>query len=100
MALQDGSLVMVGLGTQGDVPPNHLQPALLDGVHLRWAPSRELGFPWYGFYLYRREHRRGEPQCLSGQVRDHHVGVLSSSQYMTPIGSIESDRPLVLTDDF
>ena len=59
MALQTRNLAMVGLGVQGDSPPNELQPPLKDGVHLRWAFKRELGFPWHGYYLFRRNHRPG-----------------------------------------
>jgi len=51
--------MMVGLGVKGDRPPSALQPQLKDGIHLRWAFKRELGFPWYGYYLFRRDHRRG-----------------------------------------
>jgi hypothetical protein len=55
---------MVALGIEGDAAPNPLQPApLVDGVHLRWACAHELGFPWYGFHLFRREHQEGKPQC-------------------------------------
>jgi hypothetical protein len=60
MALQTQNLVMIGLGTQRDVPTNAIQPPLVDGVHLRWAFRRDLGFPWYGFYLYRRPHEGGK----------------------------------------
>jgi len=59
MALQTSNLIMVGLGIQGDSPPNDMQPPLMDGVHLRWAFKRELGFPWHGYYLFRRNHKPG-----------------------------------------
>jgi hypothetical protein len=65
MALQTNNLVMLGLGIQGDRPPNSVQPPLVDGIHLRWAFKPELGFPWYGFHLFRRSHRDGELQCDS-----------------------------------
>ena len=48
---------MVALSVLGDKPPNALQPTLADGIHLRWASSREVGFPWGGYYLFRREHK-------------------------------------------
>ena len=50
---------MVGLGSAKDTPPNSEQPPLSDGIHLRWAFKRELGFPWHGFYLFRRVHDPG-----------------------------------------
>ena len=43
MTLQTRDLSMVGLGTQGDAPPNALQPSLADGIHLRWSFNRNLG---------------------------------------------------------
>ena len=54
MALQTQNLTLVGLGSAKDTPPNAEQPPLIDGIHLRWAFKRELGFPWHGFYLFRR----------------------------------------------
>ena len=65
MALQTSDLAMVGIGILGDAPSNPLQPPLVDGIHLRWTFDRELGFPWHGFYLFRRFHRPGPPNCLS-----------------------------------
>lgn len=59
MTFQTSNLIMVGLGIQGDIPPNDMQPPLMDGVHLRWAFKRELGFPWHGYYLFRRNYRPG-----------------------------------------
>jgi hypothetical protein len=62
--LQKPDLLMFGLGIENDEPPNALQPRLDDGIHLRWTfpwiedPAlhiiRSLGFPWHGFYLFRR----------------------------------------------
>jgi hypothetical protein len=57
MALQSNRLAMVTLSVLGDKPANALQPMLADGIHLRWASSREVGFPWGGYYLFRREHK-------------------------------------------
>ena len=74
MALQTQNLVMVGLGIQGDSPPNPLQPPLVNGIHLRWAFKRDLGFPWYGYYLFRRLHRAGEPLCLSHAITVYRRG--------------------------
>ncbi len=61
MALQTDNLMMIGLGVQKNSPPNTLQPPLMDGIHLRWAFKRELGFPWYGYYLFRRNHIDRDP---------------------------------------
>lgn len=65
MALQTDNLVMVGLGMKNDQPANSIQPPLADGIHLRWAFKRELGFPWYGYSLFRRNHSLGDYRFLT-----------------------------------
>ena len=80
MTLQTQNLVMVGLGIKDDVPPNKIQPKLLDGVHLRWVFKKDLGFPWYGFYLFRREHRKRQSTCLSSFFNNLKVDKLSDKQ--------------------
>ncbi len=100
MALQTQNLVMVGLGIKDDAPPNSLQAALVDGIHLRWAFKRELGFPWYGYHLFRRQHLEGEFLCLSNEMaslkNDDQLGNKWDNQY----GQVCSDENLFLTDDF
>lgn len=100
MPLNTGRLVMVGLGVLGDQPPNTLQPPLVDGIHLRYQPQRELGFPWYGFYLFRRESQPGKPICMGANFAHLPVGPWTGPTLQTTIGTITSDRTLVLTDDF
>ncbi|MGN8106877.1 hypothetical protein ACTJLB_02680 [Paraburkholderia sp. 22098] len=78
----------------------HVQPPLATGMHLRWAFERELGFPWWGFYLFRRpSSREGERTCLSrflGEApRDGNATVLT-----LPAGTLSSDLPLRATDEF
>jgi hypothetical protein len=91
---------MLGLGVVGDVPAG-LQPAPLpDGVHLRWASSPAIGFPWFGYYLFRREHHSGHATCFSQGLTGLSAGPFVSSQLATPMGVMRSDHELVLTDDF
>jgi hypothetical protein len=54
MAIQTKKLVLAGLGITGNTPLDGVQPALVDGVHLRWSVDSTLGLPLYGFYLFRR----------------------------------------------
>lgn len=100
MALQTQDLVMVGLGVQGDRPLNRLQPPLVDGIHLRWSLKRQLGFPRYGFYLFRRVRLFGDPVCLSRETRNFSVASRLDVQLNTPVGRVSSDTNLRLTDDF
>jgi len=101
VALQDPNiLAMAALGTLADAPVNPLQPKLVDAVHLRWAFRPELGFPWSGFYLFRRESGEDKRQCLSAQLRRQANLPQNTSQWSTAIGTIRSDHPLALRDDF
>ncbi|HEX6480488.1 MAG TPA: hypothetical protein VF043_16755 [Ktedonobacteraceae bacterium] len=100
MALQTQNLVMVGLGMSLDSPPNPIQPPLAPGIHLRWSFPPGLGFPWYGFYLFRRPHRAGTPTLLSSALGNLQKGPLPGNTLNIPYGQISSDKPLVLSDDF
>lgn len=91
---------MVGLGVLGDQPVDPLQPILPDGIHLRWGFDRELGFPWYGFHLFRRPSRRGIPWCLSAVTGGLAPGTRDETRFHTAIGRLSSDTPLVLTEKF
>lgn len=100
MGLQTQNLVMVGLGILEDAPPNQLQPPLVDGIHLRWAFKRELGFPWFGFHLFRRLHRNGDPLWLSHATSGLTTGPWPGDKLSIPPRQISSDQNLLLTDDF
>lgn len=62
-------LAVVGLRVKGDQPPDPFQPPLPDGIHLRWAFAHRLGykpgFPWQGFFLFRRDHLEPERRCFN-----------------------------------
>jgi hypothetical protein len=100
MALQTDSLVIAALGVLGDVPANAVQPMLVDGIHLRWSFRADLGFPWYGFFLYRRAHRPSRPICFGQILPKIPSGPWPSALLNTPFGQANSDRPFVFTDDF
>lgn len=101
MALQTQNLVLLAMGVSQDRPPNAIQPPLVQGVHLRWSFPPELGFPWYGFYLFRRPHRPGTPLFLSSVLGNLHNGPLPTKTLpLPPYGQISSDEFLMLTDDF
>jgi hypothetical protein len=91
-------LRMIALGIRGDQPVDPEQPPLVDGVHCRWSPAQELGFPWYGFYLFRRE-TRPKRRCLKQQLVADPPS-LHSVRHETTIGTLSSATPLTFTDDF
>lgn len=93
-------LSMIALGIRGDQPLDPEQPPLADGVHLRWAPEQEVGFPWHGFYLFRRETRPSRPRCLKKELVENPPRPGIDPRYLTAIGTLSSPKPLVFTDDF
>lgn len=99
---------MTGLGVENDNPPDPQQPRLEDGIHLRWQFGAIRGFPWYGYYLFRRPHEEGDPLCVRGRFRSLATnflgapfnGAIGSLEHVLPEGTFSSDRPLIVTDDF
>src|SRR6185295_12870533 len=88
---------MAALGVHCDDPPDSTQPPLDDGVHLRWAFVRDLGFPWHGFHLFRRPARSGTPLCLSAVTGGLAEGSWPEDRLHTPIGVLAAgEGPLVL----
>ena len=86
MSFQTDDLSMLVLGIEGDHPPPAAdQPALPNGIHCRWLFAPERGFPWYGFYLFRRESQPRQPRCLSLELRRFRPGPLQSGRLATPL---------------
>ena len=85
---------MLALGVEGDSPPTPSQPPLANGVHLRWAFERELGFPWGGFYLFNRPSSARTPHCFAPEW---HVlaSMAPTAEWISPIGRVSSEVPLV-----
>jgi hypothetical protein len=100
LSLQTDNLSMIALGVLSNTPPNSYQPALTPGMHLRWGFLPELGFPWHGFYLYRRPARAGTPLCLRSVIGGLKKGNWPENKHYTALGVISSNTNLVLTDDF
>lgn len=95
MGLQGPDLVMVALGLSGDAPPIAEQPRCVDGVHLRWSAPRRRGFPWHGYYLFRRPSRRDFRQdCLAPSLKGR-SGPAGTSVLALGVGDLSSDAPLV-----
>lgn len=92
MSLQDPhALALDALSILKDLPPNPKQPLVKDGVHLRWFPGNDRGFPLKGgYYLFRR--RVGgtvAPTCLMPLLKDSDpVVVASQHSIRTGIGTL------------
>jgi hypothetical protein len=91
---------MTALGVRDDKPANPSQPPLADGMHLRWGFDRDLGFPSYGFYLFRRPARPGNPLCVSAVSGGLTKGDWPGNKYHTAVGVLSSSDNLVLTEEF
>ncbi|HEV8239547.1 MAG TPA: hypothetical protein VGS57_09280 [Thermoanaerobaculia bacterium] len=100
MSFNEDDLTMLVLGIQGDEPVDPAQPPLPEGNHLRWFPSQDRGFPWFGFYLFRRESRPSRPRCLSIELRRLRPGTYPGSRLDVALGRLISVRPLVFTEQF
>jgi len=100
MPLQSDDLSLIALGVQNDVPPVNIQPPLVNAIHLRWAFPRARGFPWFGYYLFRRLHQMRGTRCLAARLRGRPVGSTGSPSLVTPDGTFSSDANISLTDNF
>ncbi len=100
MSFQTDDLSLLVLGIAGDHPSDAGQPALPDGIHCRWLFAPERGFPWFGFYLFRRESQPRQPRCLSLDLRPLRPGTSQSLSLETPLGRLSSAKPLVFTEEF
>ena len=97
--LQGNDLVMLALGIDRDAPPLPEQPQLVDGVHLRWAFRRERGFPWHGYFLYRRTSEKTAPHCLASEWQAA-GGSSDATTVDIANATLSSDTPLTFTNDF
>jgi hypothetical protein len=98
MPLQSSNLVMLALGIAGDAPPVPLQPKLPDGVHLRWARPRADGFPWQGYFLFRRPHEKRTDACVAETLRGLAPGPVAVP-LETAAGTLVSDAPLAVVQE-
>src|SRR6266516_2352127 len=95
MPLQTQNLVMLGLSVLNDNPPNQLQPRLVDGIYLRWNFTSAIGFPWYGYYLFRRLHYAVDPTEVRLDGSNLQPG---STTLNSAAGQLSSDSTLELTN--
>lgn len=100
MPLQTAHLSMAALSVKGDNPPNSIQPKLEDGIHLRWAFEKSCGFPWYGYYLYRRMSNVVDQTLRRFDLSGIGLGTLPVKTLAQTNGEVQSDSLLVATNDF
>jgi hypothetical protein len=100
MAINTDALTLLTLGIRGDQPLDPEQPALLDGIHCRWASRQDLGVPWYGYYLFRRESQPSRPRCLRETLGGIRSGSSRGLRLETPMGRLSGTQTLVFTEEF
>ena len=100
MPLQSNDLTALGLGITADQPPISLQPALADGIYLRYATTFDKGLPWYGFYLFRRPHVAAITQCLTPQLARLMPHLTSATAFAFSGVTIHSEAPIEFIDEF
>ncbi len=102
MAFQSQDLAMLGVGIDDFRQPGVGLPEVPDGIHLRWSFARERGFPWFGYYLFRRDRFQAKPRCYSAH-RPKRKGPQGRRKLRLPgtgpleFGIVTSDRNLVTT---
>ena len=82
MALQGNSLWMTALGLAA---PDQIE----EGVHLRWSVSASVGFPPFGFDIYRRRHVPSPVFCMATGDTVENTTHFSSGDL-----AVDSDLPL------
>ena len=103
MPIQTPRLQMYAMGVSDDAPSDEIRQKLVDGIHLRWFFERNLGFPRYGFYLFRRRayiQSLDQRQCLRIETDGLPAGPSTFSFLDTSLGRLASDVNLQLTDEF
>jgi hypothetical protein len=98
MAIQSNDLAALGLGIVGDVPPTPLQAKVKDGVHIRYATAFEKGFPWFGFYLFRRPRRTSLETCIGPQLEPLKAANTGKTRLDLGGTSFTADRPIELIE--
>jgi hypothetical protein len=100
MSIQDNNaLALDALSILKDLPPNRKQPDVKDGIHLRWSPGNDRGFPLKGgYYLFRRRIGGTAAQtCLMPRLRDRDPVVVGSQRSIdTGIGTLAAGSDQLL----
>src|SRR5580704_14364636 len=100
MSLQDRSaFALDALSIIGDTRHNSKQPALEDGIHLRWTPGDGSNFPLKGgYYLFRRPVGRANttPICVMAHVKSLSPGVVGQERSVdTGSGVLNAAGPVL-----
>ncbi len=111
MPLQSQNLSMLALEVLNHHPQRAEYHILKDGIHLRWNSSKQLSFPWYGYYLFRRKNIDFRSfLCLSkGWIKinsvnhpfsDYSVGLLTHEYLVCQHGIFLSNERIRLIKEF
>jgi hypothetical protein len=99
MSIQDrNTLALDALSIIRDAPPNAKQPALEDGIHLRWVPGDQRDFPLRGgYYLFRRRVGGTAPTCVMAHVQNLNPAVVAQETSIdTGIGMLAGGNGTLL----
>lgn len=98
MAIQGADLVLVARGVSNGSSVNPAdQPALADGIHLRFGFDRDRGFPWYGYYIFRRLSAASKPICSHPPMRAQFK--TGSSAWLAPHGEFSATGAGLVLDE-
>lgn len=100
MGLQSNDLTALGFGITADQPPISLQPVLRNAIHLRYATAFSKGLPWYGFFLFRRQHVSALTQCLAPELVRLKPRVTGAKEYAFKNATLYSAASIEFIDEF
>lgn len=74
----------------------------VSATNLRWSFDPVKGFPWNGYYLFRRPSRRGDEDriCVSRYLTQYRAGEIGAMQVQLGPGVLSSNQQQVFIDDF
>ncbi len=105
MPLQSENLIISALGVKTEYKPaSHLPEFYEDtilpkGMHLTWRFELKRGFPFFGYYLFRRPSRQPEYKQLLTLLNEHSVGSTGARNLDLLPGKLSSDTEIILRDN-
>jgi hypothetical protein len=90
-------LTLAGLGVEDHTQPDKQFPDIVDGNHLRWTSIPTVGFPPFGYHLYRRKHIGNliddPPRIFGSDENDELPAIDSTLSLPYSIGNVRISGP-------